>query len=109
VYILLDAPDTDTNIFVEDAQIHCMPATYGERTIRQGDRYLICLLLKYEKDISFPSYTTVTTMTPGVYEQKEGHRYRMFRRIGITKISSMDEWGQSAVKEIHTQEVICLC
>jgi len=109
VNILLDAPDTDTDIFVEDAQIYCMPAAYGERTIRQGDRYLICLLLKYEKEISFPSPTTVTTMTPGVYEQKEGHRYRMFRRIGITKISSMDEWGQSAVKEVHTREVICLC
>jgi hypothetical protein len=76
-----------------------MPAAYGERTAHGDDKYLYCLLLKYEGTVSFRS---------NMGGQKEG-RYRAFRRVGITKLSGMDDKGQAAMKQVGTNEVICLC
>ena len=96
----LDAPDSDVDIFRADAQMYCMPAAYGERTVIKREQYLYCLLLKYEGSVSFTASGSV---------RKEG-RYRAFRRVGIAKISDCtDEWGQDMLKEEVTKEIICLC
>ncbi|KAF1944137.1 HET-domain-containing protein [Clathrospora elynae] len=97
--IYLDAPGSDKDIFGKNAELYCMPAAYGERTERKSDRYLYCLLLKYEKPVVFAKSQN---------GQKEG-RYRGFRRVGIAKLSSMDEGGQIALKEVDTKELICVC
>ena len=98
--IYLDAPDSDVDIFPADAQMYCMPAAYGERTEKKGDRYLYCLLLKHEGSISF---------TPSGNGRKEG-RYRAFRRVGIAKLSAYPSGRErNAFKEETTKEVICLC
>ncbi|KAE8859456.1 hypothetical protein PTNB29_06687 [Pyrenophora teres f. teres] len=39
--ILLDAPNTDTDIFAENAEIYCMPAAYSERTVCQDNFFSI--------------------------------------------------------------------
>jgi hypothetical protein len=97
--IYLDAPKSDTDIFGQNAHMYCMPAAYGERTVSRDDRYLYCLLLKYEGTVSFST---------SVHPQNEG-QYRAFRRVGITKLSSMDRVGQAAVMEVATHELICIC
>jgi hypothetical protein len=94
--INLDAPESDKDMFRADAQMYCMPAAYGERTVIKADRYLYCLLLKHEGSVA---------LTMG---GKAG-RYRSFRRVGIAKLSHMDERGQDALKEESTKEIICLC
>ena len=51
--LYLDAPESDIDIFSDDAQLYCMPVAYGERTVRKTFRYLYCLLLKYEGHTDF--------------------------------------------------------
>lgn len=43
--VCLDAPDSDVDIFSEKAELYCMPAAYGERTVKRTSRYLMCFLL----------------------------------------------------------------
>jgi hypothetical protein len=76
--LYLDAPVTDLEIFSKDAQLYCMPAAYGERTVKRSSRYLICLLL--------------------ILQRKGGGRM-YFKRIGLAKLSNYtDEQGQIALK-----------
>jgi hypothetical protein len=97
--IYLDAPDSDVDIFRSDAQMYCMPAAYGERTVNKEERYLYCLLLKYKGSVPYTSNG----------DGRKEVRYRAFRRVGIAKMSGMDERGQNALKEETTKEIICLC
>jgi hypothetical protein len=94
--LYLDAPDSDVDIFSGEADLYCMPAAYGERTVHETQRYLYCLLLKYEKD----------------YEVKvngEKKTYRQFRRIGITKLSGhADDEVQKDVRAEEANELIRL-
>lgn len=96
----LDAPDSDADVFAPTAELYCMPAAFGMRTVRSSDRYLYCLLLKCEGRVSVPPNT------PG----KQGSVYRVFRRVGITQVGSMFRGEQEALlKQGMTQEVSCLC
>jgi heterokaryon incompatibility protein (HET) len=77
--IYLDAPGTDVDIFQKEATLFCMPAAFGDRTVKKSSRYLICLLLKLEKTI-----------------QSVMH----FKRFGLTKLSNYaDREGQKALRE----------
>lgn len=44
--VYLDAPDSDVDIFSDTTELYCMPAAYGERTVKKTSRYLLCLLLQ---------------------------------------------------------------
>lgn len=105
--LYLDAPESDVDIFRDDAKLYCMPVAYGERTVRKAFRYLYCLLLKYEGATDFGSKGN----DPGV----KGHlsmtiQYPMFRRIGITKLSNhLDEKGQEALMSEEYNQTIALC
>ncbi|KAL1623445.1 hypothetical protein SLS54_004434 [Diplodia seriata] len=69
--VYLDAPDSDVDIFSETADLYCMPAAFGERTVKKTSRYLMCLLL-----------------------QRLGNG-QDFKRIGLTKLSNYaDAKGQ---------------
>jgi hypothetical protein len=93
--LYLDAPDSDSHIFKNSANLYCMPAAFGERTVRKLSRYLICLLLELVD----------TDVPPG----DETEKLRTFRRIGITKLSNYaDEKGQKAVRDIEANELIYL-
>jgi hypothetical protein len=96
--IYIDASKSDMDMSGQDAHVYCMPAAYGERTVRRDVEYLYCLLLKCEGTVSFPT---------SVHAQKEG-RYRTFRRVGITKLRREDERAQAEIMEVATQEVIDL-
>jgi hypothetical protein len=86
----LDAPESDRDIFEEEAELYCMAAAYGERTVKQSSRSLICLLLKLR----------------GFREDG----CREFKRIGLTKLSNYwDDRGQKALREARLDETICLC
>jgi hypothetical protein len=75
----LDAPETDVDVFQKEATLFCMPAAFGDRTVKKSSRYLICLLLKLEKTIQ------------GVMH---------FKRFGLTKLSNYaDREGQIALRE----------
>ena len=77
--LYLDAPVTDLDVFAKDARLYCMPAAYGERTVKRSSRYLICLLLRFRR--------------------KEGGRMH-FERFGLTKLSNYtDEQEQNALKK----------
>ncbi|OMP85494.1 hypothetical protein BK809_0004164 [Diplodia seriata] len=72
--VYLDAPDSDVDIFTEKADLYCMPAAFGERTVKKTSRYLMCLLLQKLDD--------------------EGN----FKRIGLTKLSNYaDAKGQNTL------------
>ncbi|KAH7390654.1 heterokaryon incompatibility protein-domain-containing protein [Pyrenochaeta sp. MPI-SDFR-AT-0127] len=103
--LYLDTPESDVDIFKDNAQLYCMPVAYGERTVRKAFRYLYCLLLKYE------GFTEFAVAEDGPDEGRSiPHQYRMFRRIGITKLSNhADEKGQRQLTEKEEDEVICLC
>lgn len=76
--LYLDAPVTDLEVFTRDATLYCMPAAYGERTVKRSSRYLICLLL--------------------IFKRKEQGRMH-FKRFGLAKLSNYtDEQGQKALK-----------
>ncbi|KAF9735961.1 heterokaryon incompatibility protein [Paraphaeosphaeria minitans] len=45
----LDAPESDVDIFARDADLYCMPAAFGDRTVKKHWRDLICLLLIKDK------------------------------------------------------------
>tara|TARA_R110002003_G_scaffold194_7_gene15243 strand:+ start:14960 stop:17071 length:2112 start_codon:yes stop_codon:yes gene_type:complete len=116
--LILERPDTDADIFKTGAELYVMPAAYGERTVRKAFRYLYCLLLKYEGDVSpsiFGDATFVAThdQQSFVAHEQPGDgqptHYRKFRRIGITKLSNhMDEEAQRELKSQETDEKICL-
>ncbi|RAR02781.1 telomere length regulation protein-like protein [Stemphylium lycopersici] len=95
----LDAPSSDTDIFGPNAQMYCMPAAYGERTVRRGERTLNCLLLKCEGSVSFKANAN---------GKNEGH-YRAFRRVGLAKVDDLFREELEALLEAVTREVICLC
>lgn len=79
--LYLDAPETDMSIFHSDTGIYCMPAAYGERTVRQSARYLYCLILRLDITIK------------GVMH---------FRRVGLTKLSEwMEKEGQQALMAVN--------
>lgn len=87
--LYLDAPETDLDIFHETAELYCMPAAYGDRTVKKSSRYLVCLLLKFS--------------------QYRGE-HREFKRIGLTKLSNYAEQrGQKALCEKVINERICIC
>ncbi len=76
--LYLDAPITDLDVFAKDAELWCMPAAYGDRTVKRSSRYLICLLL--------------------IFQKKQGARMH-FRRFGLAKLSNhTDTEGQRALK-----------
>jgi hypothetical protein len=105
--LYLDAPESDVDIFLDDAQLYCMPVAYGERTVRKSFRYLYCLLLKYERQTDFDAggNGSGTGRFPSTTTQ-----YPMFRRVGITKLSNhLDERGQEALKSEEYNKEICLC
>jgi Heterokaryon incompatibility protein (HET) len=81
--LYLDAPVTDLDVFAKDSTLYCMPAAYGERTVKRSSRYLICLLL--------------------ILQRKErGRMY--FKRFGLAKLSSYtDNKGQKALKSKEFQ------
>ncbi|GME37879.1 heterokaryon incompatibility protein [Neofusicoccum parvum] len=86
--VYLDAPESDVDIFSADAEIYCMPAAWGERTVKENSRYLMCLLLK-----------------------QDGRRAncRRFKRIGLTKLSNhADSEGQKALLGMEREEKIFL-
>lgn len=86
----LDAPDSDPDVFEDDAETYCMPAVFDEQGIRTSSSYLICLLLKWEGT-----------------ETKTG--FRRFRRIGMTNLSYfMDEKGYKALMEEKVDELFYL-
>ncbi|KAH7087109.1 heterokaryon incompatibility protein-domain-containing protein [Paraphoma chrysanthemicola] len=91
--INLDAPESDMDIFQQDADLYVMPAAFGPRTVEEDDRYLYCLLLQLEH-------------TKTVSEKAQ---YRVFKRIGITQLSAGEAArDEEAWREIETDEVICL-
>ncbi|KAH8732832.1 hypothetical protein GQ44DRAFT_601548 [Phaeosphaeriaceae sp. PMI808] len=99
VNLYLDAPDSDVDIFKHDAELYCMAAAFGERTVRKESRYLYCLLLKYEDRADFPKSTG----------NNGPKNVRAFRRIGITKLSNhIDEDGQKDLMAEKTDELIVL-
>ncbi|KAI4631976.1 uncharacterized protein J4E87_002683 [Alternaria ethzedia] len=104
--LYLDAPESDVDIFRDDAKLYCMPVAYGERTVRKPFRYLYCLLLKYEGKTDFKTESS----DPGSEDPAPTTQYPMFRRIGITKLSNhLDEKGQQALKSKEYNTPICLC
>ena len=104
--LYLDAPESDVDIFRDDAKLYCMPVAYGERTVRKPFRYLYCLLLKYEGK----TYFKPKSSDPGSEDPAPTTQYPMFRRIGITKLSNhLDEKGQQALKSKEYNTPICLC
>ncbi|KAL1614108.1 hypothetical protein SLS56_012189, partial [Neofusicoccum ribis] len=87
--VFLDAPESDVDIFSDDAQIYCMPAAWGDRTVNENSRYLMCLLLKYK--------------------HIRGHM-RQFKRIGLTKLSKYaDSKSQKELLGTKREERIILC
>ena len=97
-----DAPDSDTDVFQEEAELFAMPAAYGERTLLPGDEHLYCLLLKLEGWTLFPkAHKSSRTEHRGMY--------RAFKRFGIAKLSNlMDGAAQDELKAQEVDEVICL-
>lgn len=96
--INLDAPNSDKDIFEDDAELYCMPTAFGPRTEQRANRHLYCLLLKYQGPVNFPISGS---------ESKEG-QYREFKRIGITKLFPTDTRGLKALRKEEIAEVICL-
>jgi len=104
--LYLDAPESDVDIFRDDAKLYCMPVAYGERTVRKAFRYLYCLLLKHEGKTDFKTESS----DPGSEDPAPTTQYPLFRRIGITKLSNhLDEKGQQALKSKEYNTPICLC
>jgi hypothetical protein len=104
--LYLDAPESDVDIFKDDAELYCMPVAYGERTVRKSFRYLYCLLLKYERQTDF----TGQGRASGVKVPTTTTHYPMFRRIGITKLSNhLDERAQHVLRKKEYNGIICLC
>ena len=94
--LYLDAPESDSEMFRINADLYCMPVAYGERTVTEGSRYLMCLLLQLEESVAAKS------SIPGA-------QFRVFRRIGITKLSyCMDERSQRRLLETEVNELIYL-
>jgi hypothetical protein len=89
--LYLDAPETDVDVFQKGAELYCMPAAYGGRTVKKSSRYLICLLLlELEKEKSAQENTS-----------------RSFKRFGLTKLSNYaDREGQKALMECEFDEKI---
>jgi hypothetical protein len=105
VNLYLDAPESDGDIFSDNAQLYCMPVAYGERTVRKAFRYLYCLLLKFEGPTEFGTGGN----GPGV-ELQSITRHPTFKRIGITKLSNhLDARGQEALMSTEYMSTICLC
>ncbi|KAF2690119.1 HET-domain-containing protein [Lentithecium fluviatile CBS 122367] len=90
--LTLDAPESDIDVFSSNAKLFCMPAAFGERTVRKSARSLFCLLLLLEE--------------PTLAKTEENSEMRAFRRIGITKLSG--ERSQRALREIEANELIYL-
>lgn len=78
--INLDAPESDIEIFASDAEVYCMPAAFGDRTVRAAERDLVCLLLLETKSA-----------------QDHDKSPQQFRRIGITRLSSAVHWKSHAL------------
>lgn len=97
----LDAPDSDTDIFQDSSELLVMPVAHGPRVVRKIDRYLFCLLLRFEGIHTLGElYGTLTT---------ESHNsYRSFTRIGITKLPLDTEREREALQTAEIEEVICL-
>ncbi|KAK7191644.1 HET-domain-containing protein [Paraphaeosphaeria sporulosa] len=72
----LDAPESDVDVFARDADLYCMPAAFGDRTVKKHWRDLICLLLIKDK----------ATASEDIRSTGQ------FRRIGITRLSSAVHW-----------------
>jgi Heterokaryon incompatibility protein (HET) len=84
----LDAPETDLDIFKPNAELFCMPAAFGERTVKKSSRYLICLLLKLEKN---------------------DKGFKQYKRFGLAKLSNFaDQAGQKALREQEFNQDICI-
>ncbi|KAF2831441.1 hypothetical protein CC86DRAFT_401968 [Ophiobolus disseminans] len=97
-----DAPDSDTEVYQEGAELFVMPAAYGERTVPIGDEHLYCLLLKFEGLGMFPKVRNGARL-------KHQGLYRVFSRFGLTKLSSwVDGKGQKELKAQDANEIICL-
>ncbi|RYO71539.1 hypothetical protein AA0113_g1822 [Alternaria arborescens] len=105
--LYLDAPESDVDIFFDDAELYCMPVAYGERTVRESSRYLYCLLLKLEKHVEFdPEANASNKRRVGLSPPTQ---YPMFRRIGITKLSNhLDKDAQNALMSEDNKLEICL-
>jgi hypothetical protein len=90
--LYLDAPESDHDIFESSTDIYCMPAAFGERTVKKTSRYLICLLLQLLHPSAIHGYVPAT-----------------FRRIGIAKLSNYaDERGQEALRGREVNELFYL-
>ncbi|KAF2442212.1 HET-domain-containing protein [Karstenula rhodostoma CBS 690.94] len=77
----LDAPESDVDIFARSADLYCMPAAFGDRTVKKHWRDLICLLLIKDKAAASDNIGS------------KGQ----FRRIGITRLSSAVHWKSHAI------------
>jgi hypothetical protein len=82
--LYLDAPESDVDIFKSNAKLYCMPVAYGERTVRKSFRYVYCLLLKFEQNEDYDLNAGTATNL----DLPKSAKYRVFRRIGIAKLSS---------------------
>ncbi|KAL1603655.1 hypothetical protein SLS60_005243 [Paraconiothyrium brasiliense] len=76
----LDAPASDIDVFASGAELYCMPAAFGDRTVKEAWRDLICLLLHRTKPA-----------------QEHPDSKHQFRRIGITRLSSAMHWKSHAI------------
>lgn len=84
-HLFLDCPDGDKDIFTPDAKIFCMPVARGERILKRSERLLVCLLLQL-KD--------------------EENGYRMFRRLGLTKLGTFeDEKWQNSLQDAEREDL----
>jgi hypothetical protein len=83
-----DSHESDLDTLIE-RELYCMPAAFGQRTVKSSDRDLVCLLLELRM------------------EKERGSR--TFRRFGLTKLSnSWNSGSQKAVLKVTENEVICL-
>ncbi|EKG17140.1 Heterokaryon incompatibility [Macrophomina phaseolina MS6] len=86
--VYLDAPGSDEGLFSNDRSLYVMPAAWGERTVKESSRYLMCLILKHDG---------------------EQENCKRFTRVGLTKLSNhMEQKGQEAVLKDRTEETIYL-
>lgn len=84
--VYLDTPESDVEIFSSGASMYAMPAAWGERTVKENSRYLMCLLLKLEG---------------------ERANCKKFKRVGLTKLSNHTEQkGQKTILEKGKEETI---
>lgn len=84
--VYLDAPESDVEIFSNASRLYAMPAAWGERTVKESSRYLMCLLLKLEG---------------------ERANCKKFKRVGLTKLSNHTEQrGQEAILGKGKEETI---